>query len=80
MKEAEITPEKIEATYYLTAIAGFDERFVIPPFSREAAIGLVQITQAPHGWDPHPEMDRRLPWDECECSGAESLEREPRWS
>lgn len=30
----------------MTAIAGFDERFVIPPFSREAAIGLVQITQA----------------------------------
>lgn len=46
LKEAEITPEEIEATYYLTAIAGFDERFVIPPFSREAAIGLVQITQA----------------------------------
>jgi nitrate reductase beta subunit len=46
LKEAEITPEEIEATYYLTAIAGFDERFVIPPFSREAAIDLVQITQA----------------------------------
>jgi len=40
-----ITPEEIEAMYQLTAIAGFDERFVIPPFSREAAIGLVQITQ-----------------------------------
>jgi nitrate reductase beta subunit len=45
LKEAEITPEEIEATYYLTAIAPWEERFVIPPFAREVAIGLVQITQ-----------------------------------
>jgi hypothetical protein len=30
----------------LTAIAPWEERFVIPPFAREVAIGLVQITQA----------------------------------
>ncbi len=46
LKEADITPEEIEATYYLTAIAPWEERFVIPPFSREVAVGLVQITQA----------------------------------
>lgn len=45
LKEAGITPEEIEATYYLTAIAPWEERFVIPPFAREVAIGLVQITQ-----------------------------------
>ena len=38
------TPEEIEAIYQLTSLAGFDERFVIPPFSREAAIELVHIT------------------------------------
>lgn len=46
LAEAAITPEEIDATYYLTAIAPWEERFVIPPFSREVAIGLVQITQA----------------------------------
>ena len=46
LAEAAITPEEIEATYYLTAIAPWEERFVIPPMSREVAIGLVQITQA----------------------------------
>ncbi len=45
LKEAEITPKEIEATYHLTAIAPWEERFVIPPFAREVAIGLVQITQ-----------------------------------
>ncbi len=45
VEEAHTTPEEIEEIYYLTSIAGFDERFVIPPFSREAAISLVQITQ-----------------------------------
>jgi nitrate reductase beta subunit len=40
------TPEEIEAIYRLTSLAGFEERFVIPPFAREAAIELVQITQA----------------------------------
>ena len=45
LEEAATTPEEIEAIYHMTSLAGFDERFVIPPFSREAAIGLVQITQ-----------------------------------
>jgi nitrate reductase beta subunit len=46
LKEADITAEEIQATYYLTAIAPWEERFVIPPASREVAIGLIQITQA----------------------------------
>ncbi len=45
LEEAGTTPEEVEAIYHLTSLAGFDERFVIPPFSREAAIELVQITQ-----------------------------------
>ena len=44
--EAHTTPEEVEEIYQLTSLAGFDERFVIPPFSREAAIELVQITQS----------------------------------
>jgi nitrate reductase beta subunit len=46
IEEAESNPEELEAIYYTSAIAGFDERFVIPPFAREAAIELIQITQA----------------------------------
>jgi nitrate reductase beta subunit len=45
LEQARTTPEEIEAIYQLTSLAGFDQRFVIPPFSREAAIELVQITQ-----------------------------------
>jgi nitrate reductase beta subunit len=45
LEKARTTPDEIEAIYHLTSLAGFDERFVIPPFSREAAIELVQITQ-----------------------------------
>jgi nitrate reductase beta subunit len=45
LEQARTTPGEIEAIYQLTSLAGFDQRFVIPPFSREAAIELVQITQ-----------------------------------
>jgi nitrate reductase beta subunit len=45
LEEARTTPEEIEEIYRLTSLASFNERFVIPPFSREAAIELVQITQ-----------------------------------
>jgi nitrate reductase / nitrite oxidoreductase, beta subunit len=38
-------PEEIEAIYRLTSLAGFEERFVIPPMYREKAIELIQITQ-----------------------------------
>src|SRR6185312_12211734 len=39
------SPEEIEAIYRLTSLAGFEERFVIPPMYREQAVELVQITQ-----------------------------------
>lgn len=39
MDEGQTTPAEIEAIYYLTSIAPFHERFVIPPFLRETAIG-----------------------------------------
>ncbi len=43
--EASTTPQEIEEIYHLTSIAGFEQRFVIPPFAREAAIELVQLAQ-----------------------------------
>jgi len=44
LEKGATTPEEIEAIYNLTSLAGFDERFVIPPFSREAAVELVHLT------------------------------------
>ncbi|MCC7496628.1 MAG: nitrate reductase subunit beta [Bryobacterales bacterium] len=44
LTEAATTSEELEEIYELTTLASFDERFVIPPSSREAAIELVQIT------------------------------------
>ena len=38
MDEGKTTPAEIEAIYYLTSIAPFHERFVIPPFLRETAM------------------------------------------
>ena len=46
MEEAQLTPDQIEDIYYLTALAGFDERMVIPPALREQAIELGVDTQA----------------------------------
>jgi nitrate reductase / nitrite oxidoreductase, beta subunit len=43
--EAKTTPEELEAIYHLTSLADFDERFVIPPYAREAAIELLEVTQ-----------------------------------
>ena len=43
--EARTTPDELEAIYKLTALADPTDRFVIPPFAREAAIELVQLTQ-----------------------------------
>jgi len=46
VEEAELTPDQIEDIYYLTALAGFDERMVIPPALREQAIELGVDAQA----------------------------------
>ena len=46
IEEAQVTPEEVEDIYHLTALAGFDERMVIPPALREQAIELGIDTQA----------------------------------
>ncbi len=44
MEEAGTTPRELEDIYHLTAVAGFQERFVIPPFLREMAIEAEEDT------------------------------------
>ena len=51
LKEAELTPEDVEGIYHLTAIAGADERMVVPPFLREQAIEM--------GMDTHDFQEQR---------------------
>ncbi|HWB83242.1 MAG TPA: nitrate reductase subunit beta [Bryobacteraceae bacterium] len=46
LEEAQLTPGQVEDIYYLTALAGFDERMVIPQALREQAIELGIDTQA----------------------------------
>ena len=36
----------MEGIFYLTALAGFDERLVVPPFMREQVVELGIDTQA----------------------------------
>ena len=60
LEQAQLTPEEVEDIYYLTALAGFDERMVIPPALREQAIEL--------GVDPQEYQEERgagfLRWPE----------------
>ncbi len=44
IEEAQTSPEELEAIHHLTVLAGFEERFVIPPMAREVAVGLVQLS------------------------------------
>jgi nitrate reductase beta subunit len=46
LDEAHLTPEDVEGIYYLTALAGADERMVVPPFLREQVVELGIDTQA----------------------------------
>ena len=46
LEEAHLTPEDVEEIYYLTALAGADERMVVPPFLREQVVELGIDTQA----------------------------------
>jgi nitrate reductase beta subunit len=39
-----LTPELAEAIYYLTSLAKFDDRFVIPAAHREQAAELLEFT------------------------------------
>ncbi len=41
LKEAGCTPEEADRIYHLTALAPFDDRFVIPPMHREEAIEML---------------------------------------
>ncbi len=60
LDEAHLTPREVAGIYHLTALAGFDERFVIPPMLREQAIEL--------GIDPQAYQEEKgvgfLPWPE----------------
>ncbi len=44
LKEAGLTAETAEEIYYLTALAKFDDRFVIPAAHREQAIEMMEFT------------------------------------
>ncbi len=44
LKEAKLDPEMADAIYYLTALAKFEDRFVIPPAHREQAIEMLEFT------------------------------------
>ncbi len=39
-----LTPESADDIYYLTSLAKFDDRFVIPAFHREQAIEMLEFT------------------------------------
>jgi nitrate reductase / nitrite oxidoreductase, beta subunit len=60
LEEAQMTPQEVEDIYHLTALAGFDEMFVIPPFLREKVVEL--------GVDPQAYQEERgagfLRWPE----------------
>ena len=52
LEDTQLTPEEIEEIYYLTSVASFEERMVIPPFLRETAIEMVgdpQVFQEERG-------------------------------
>jgi len=44
MKKVDMTAEMADAVYYLTSLAKFDDRFVIPPAHREQAIEMIEFT------------------------------------
>jgi nitrate reductase beta subunit len=44
LEEAGLTVEMAEGIYYLTALAKFDDRFVIPAAHREQAIEMMEFT------------------------------------
>ena len=44
LEDTGLTPELVEAIYYLTSLAKFDDRFVIPAAHREQAIEMMEFT------------------------------------
>ena len=43
MRDAGLTPEMADQIYYLTSLAKFDDRFVIPAAHREQAIEMMEF-------------------------------------
>ncbi|MCC6747955.1 MAG: nitrate reductase subunit beta [Deltaproteobacteria bacterium] len=44
LKETGLTPDSAEGIFYLTALAKFNDRFVIPPAHREQAMEMLEFT------------------------------------
>jgi nitrate reductase beta subunit len=44
MLDTHLTPDEAEAIYYLTALARFDDRFVIPASHREQSMEMLEFT------------------------------------
>jgi nitrate reductase beta subunit len=44
MKDTGLTPEEAEGIYYLTSLAKFDDRFVIPAAHREQSMEMLEFT------------------------------------
>ncbi len=44
LKETGLTQESAEDIYYLTSLAKFNDRFVIPPAHREQAMEMLEFT------------------------------------
>lgn len=44
LRDAGLTQESAEAAFYLTALAKFNDRFVVPPAHREQAMEMVEFT------------------------------------
>ena len=44
LKDTNLTPEMVDEIYYLTSLAKFDDRFVIPAAHREQAIEMLEFT------------------------------------
>jgi nitrate reductase beta subunit len=49
LEEVGLTPATADAIYYLTSLAKFDDRFVIPASHREQAIEMLESTDAKRG-------------------------------
>jgi len=49
LADSGLSPEMAEAIYYLTSLAKFDDRFVIPAAHREQATELLQLTSEERG-------------------------------
>jgi len=63
LDDSDLTPQMADDIYYLTSLARFDDRFVIPPMHREEAIEMLQ--------DPRELADRRDRPETLEIRGVQ---------